>query len=169
MKNDKEITWTKEERTNVLPLRWFANAIERPAHFFLERALRLDDVENFGIRYKIYSYISNKLYKPALKWGTYYSMEMNIDDVLERSTLENSEVTLRTHKPEVCTGQVCTIHNRTDHNMRSFPQHWRSDRRIMERICSHGVGHPDPDEFALLTGKDDGTHGCDGCCSKDNK
>ena len=78
MKNDIEIDFKKGERTNVLPLRWFANAIERPAHFFLERALRLDDVENFGIRYKIYSYISNKLYKPALKWGTYYSMEMKI-------------------------------------------------------------------------------------------
>lgn len=75
MKNDKEITWTKEERTNVLPLRWFAKVIEHPAHFFLERALRLDDVENFGIRYKIYCYISNILYAPVIKWGTFYIME----------------------------------------------------------------------------------------------
>jgi hypothetical protein len=30
----------------------------------------------------------------------------------------------------------------------------------MERICSHGVGHPDPDEINT-----DKTHGCDGCCT----
>jgi hypothetical protein len=31
----------------------------------------------------------------------------------------------------------------------------------MERICPHGVGHPDPDDvFATDT-----VHGCDGCCT----
>jgi hypothetical protein len=39
----------------------------------------------------------------------------------------------------------------------------------MERICSHGVGHPDPDDIAFKfeNGLDDamGVHGCDGCCS----
>ena len=37
--------------------------------------------------------------------------------------------------------------------------HWRYDRNFMERICVHGVGHPDPD------GADaDPLHACDGCC-----
>jgi len=86
---------------------------------------------------------------------------------MELVTLENTDQNIWVHDKWTCYGTVCTIHNRTDHSMRSFPQDWRADRRIMERICEHGVGHPDPDEFALLAGKDDGTHGCDGCCGLD--
>ncbi len=44
---------------------------------------------------------------------------------------------------------------------------WRQDRRIMERICKHGIGHPDPDDAAfrkIMSGDSDTTHGCDGCC-----
>jgi hypothetical protein len=55
--------------------------------------------------------------------------------------------------------------------MRSFPQHWRDDRGIIERICPHGVGHPDPDALPyldrVLGTQKAGTemqHGCDGCC-----
>ena len=61
-------------------------------------------------------------------------------------------------------GEVCTLHNRTKHGMRSFPQLWRADRKIMERLCPHGIGHPDPDEYKIIVGIDDGVHGCDGCC-----
>jgi hypothetical protein len=44
-----------------------------------------------------------------------------------------------------------------------MPQLWRSDRGLMERLCEHGVGHPDPDEINLgLGGR--AVHGCDGCC-----
>lgn len=46
--------------------------------------------------------------------------------------------------------------------MRSFPQLWRTDRGVMERVCPHGVGHPDPDE--VYRDIDDFVHGCDGCC-----
>lgn len=31
----------------------------------------------------------------------------------------------------------------------------------MERICPHGVGHPDPDDT-----NPDTVHGCDGCCAQ---
>ena len=82
----------------------------------------------------------------------------------EYSQLENSSIRLSTHSSNFCMIEVCTIHKRTDHSMRSFPQFWRSDRKIMERICTHGVGHPDPDEYKIIEGIDDGTHGCDGCC-----
>lgn len=44
--------------------------------------------------------------------------------------------------------------------MRGWATNWRDDRKSMERICSHGVGHPDPDCLNL-----DRMHGCDGCCS----
>ena len=44
--------------------------------------------------------------------------------------------------------------------------HWRIDRYIVERICPHGIGHPDPNQ--ILPTDDDGQHGCDGCCLSDN-
>ena len=83
------------------------------------------------------------------------------------SLLEHSDVTLlNVHDPSFCEGQPCTIHNRSDHHMRAFPQHWRSDRALMERICLHGVGHPDPDSpFAADSHM--WVHGCDGCCKGD--
>jgi hypothetical protein len=83
---------------------------------------------------------------------------------MEKVVLENSEETLYTHPSYACKGEYCTIHNRSSHSMRSFPQHWRVDRAFMERICPHGVGHPDPDEYKLTLSKWEGVHGCDGCC-----
>ena len=80
--------------------------------------------------------------------------------------LEHSSVRLATHVEGTCIDQWCTIHNRSEHPMRVFPQHWRNDRDIMERVCPHGIGHPDPDEYRLRL--EDGevqlVHGCDGCC-----
>lgn len=76
--------------------------------------------------------------------------------------LEHSDIHLSgVHDPNLCAGRPCTIHNRSDHHMRHMPQHWRNDRRIMERICQHGIGHPDPDEI-----DPDTIHGCDGCCGR---
>lgn len=72
--------------------------------------------------------------------------------------LEGEEV-VWAHSAEVCAGPPCPIHKCTDHHMRGFPQHWRDDRRLMERVCPHGVGHPDPDDPS-----EDRVHGCDGCC-----
>lgn len=92
------------------------------------------------------------------------------------------------HPELACAGRDCVIHNPTDHHMRSWPLHWRNDRGLFERICTHGVGHPDPDQFAYWRAAaekwrpplnadilDDpyppsnpfdgmGVHGCDGCC-----
>lgn len=69
--------------------------------------------------------------------------------------------------------QGCAIHAPSDHPMKAFPTHWRDDRGIMERICPHGVGHPDPDgiDYISIThGKEtaqvESIHGCDGCCIK---
>ena len=78
--------------------------------------------------------------------------------------LENTDIKIWTHKKDQCMGEQCTIHNLSKHSMRSFPQHWRGDRRIMERICSHGVGHPDPDDHRVINFPYEGVHGCDGCC-----
>jgi hypothetical protein len=85
---------------------------------------------------------------------------------MDRVQLENSGEIIYTHPNFACKNQVCTIHNRTTHKMRHLPQHWRVDRSLMERICEHGVGHPDPDEYKIRgeSGKWELVHGCDGCC-----
>lgn len=88
--------------------------------------------------------------------------------------LEHSSEELVTHPPDACNGGVCCIHNPSDHSMRSFRQHWRDDRGLMERICPHGIGHPDPDDLAWIA-KERGyeaagveaVHGCDGCCREE--
>jgi len=64
------------------------------------------------------------------------------------------------HHKSNCEGRPCVIHNQSDHHMRNWPTHWRNDRKIMERLCPHGIGHPDPDDITTDT-----VHGCDGCCS----
>jgi hypothetical protein len=83
---------------------------------------------------------------------------------MEMAKLENTDQEIWIHPNYACKGAHCTVHNRSDHSMRSFPQHWRSDRAMMERICPHGIGHPDPDEYKLIGSKYEGVHGCDGCC-----
>lgn len=72
---------------------------------------------------------------------------------------------------EACFRRGCVIHNPSEHAMRDLPTHWREDRGLMERICPHGVGHPDPDDLAFQEEhhpeRAAGVHGCDGCCSWD--
>lgn len=89
---------------------------------------------------------------------------------MDLSTLENTDTRMWTHRETECApeGEACTIHRRSDHHMRDWPQQWRGDRMIMERYCPHGVGHPDPDEtFIRAGGRTDTSivHGCDGCCT----
>lgn len=67
------------------------------------------------------------------------------------------------HNEDVCEGENCPIHNPSDHPLKDAPTHWRDDMRIMERICEHGIGHPDPD--GLMRSPAEGVHGCDGCCA----
>lgn len=72
------------------------------------------------------------------------------------------------HNPRLCQGRGCAIHNHpSKHPLRSAPLNWREDRGILERICSHGVGHPDYDAalFQESIGRSvENIHGCDGCC-----
>lgn len=69
---------------------------------------------------------------------------------------------LAAHPKTKCDGELCPIHNPSNHHMREWTQWWRGDRKLMERVCPHGVGHPDPDD---PQSKGYGAvHGCDGCC-----
>lgn len=76
---------------------------------------------------------------------------------------------LKVHDRKDCKGN-CPIHNPSDHHMRDWPTNWRADLGIMERICTCGIGHPDPDDLdyrARTMGKlaaPLGVHGCCGCC-----
>lgn len=72
------------------------------------------------------------------------------------------------HPAWTCEGRPCVIHNRSEHHMRSWPLLWRGDRQIFERLCPHGIGHPDPDQLPYwrsLGMEVEAVHGCDGCCS----
>ena len=90
----------------------------------------------------------------------------------ERKKMELHKLTggesLWTHDKARCqnTHAPCSIHSPSMHHMITWNMHWRGDRMMMERICTHGIGHPDPDDAAyrVSIGKGDSVHGCDGCC-----
>lgn len=74
-----------------------------------------------------------------------------------------------THPAESCqTQSACPLHNPSDHHMRGWTVIWRDDIGVLERLCAHGIGHPDPDQVPhwIDTGRQHlGVHGCDGCCA----
>jgi hypothetical protein len=89
------------------------------------------------------------------------------EEMAELHVLQGGE-RLWTHNTKDCDPVVpCCIHNPSKHHMVTWPMHWRDARAIMERICAHGVGHPDPDDAAYRAGRGDTdtVHGCDGCCA----
>ena len=85
-------------------------------------------------------------------------------------------VDFRTHDARECANDKnCCLHKPSDHPLKDAELLWRGDRspQIMERLCSHGIGHPDPDamnHLLTLLGSDGdarfnlSAHGCDGCC-----
>ncbi len=73
------------------------------------------------------------------------------------------------HDRSKCAHRTCVVHNPSDHHMRRWELHWRNDRGIFERICEHGVGHPDPDQYEYwreTNQQGQAVHGCDFCCHK---
>lgn len=77
------------------------------------------------------------------------------------------------HDPKLCAGRGCGIHDHpSNHRLKDAPLNWRGDRNILERICSHGVGHPDHDSALYLESIGQGwenIHGCCGCCGSDEE
>lgn len=81
--------------------------------------------------------------------------------------------TYRVHKRTVdCDVNGCAIHNPSYHPLSDAKQFMREDKFwLIERICKHGVGHPDPDSAGFIAkqlgDKSIWVHGCDGCCVED--
>ena len=67
--------FTVNHRTKILPLRWFANLCESPAHYHLLKYLRYDDRKDHGFLYRYHGFLSNLFYKPYLRWGTVYELK----------------------------------------------------------------------------------------------
>lgn len=68
----------------------------------------------------------------------------------------------------------CVIHNPSAHPLRDWPMILR-ETNLIERMCPHHVGHPDPDSARAMDFMRYGrindefgftVHGCDGCCQK---
>lgn len=81
--------------------------------------------------------------------------------------LPDGAVLTNVHAGTSCEGRPCVIHRPTPHHMADWTLHWRDDRGIFERICEHGIGHPDLDQFDYWRSVDQDSqavHGCDGCC-----
>jgi len=79
---------------------------------------------------------------------------------MERNVLVGGTV-INTHEIGECSGQYCTIHNRSNHHMSKWKQIWDEPNRRMMRVCSHNVAHLDPDEVSSALRE----HYCDGCCN----
>lgn len=89
-----------------------------------------------------------------------------MEDIMEEYTTGTGQQ-INVHSKNDCRAKYCVIHNPSSHKMREFKTHWREDRCLMERICPHGVGHPDPDHLDFLPlsqRQTESIHGCDGCC-----
>lgn len=71
------------------------------------------------------------------------------------------------HDPALCEGRGCAVHNHpSDHALKDAPLNWREDRGILERICEHGVGHPDLDAALYLASIGKGFENVHGCCAE---
>ena len=84
---------------------------------------------------------------------------------------------IRIHNVDECSAlksfkiAYCPFDKPSDHKMEDWPINIRLDafaRGLCERLCPHGVGHPDPDSLqymmVMTRRKSWGVHGCDGCC-----
>ena len=82
---------------------------------------------------------------------------------------------MQVHSVKFCV-PPCPVHGPTsEHPLRDSPLVWRGARRMWERMCPHGIGHPDPDDLAykrrhmdpeVYTRHAYEIHGCDGCCTE---
>lgn len=113
--------------------------------------------------------------------GRAYGLTGNVYTTGTRQVLTN------VHPREMCEGHPCCIHAPSAHPLVNAPTHWSMGHgwiddddgvdfwqrgEIMQRICPHGVFHPDPDDLTFIRetkGEEAAErlaeHECCGCCS----
>ena len=106
--------------------------------------------------------------------GVNYFEDLNLSPLRPKPTKATHDqwtdcdgITYWVHRWKLSCRDGCAIHAPSYHSMREWPQLMR-ETYLIERLCSHGIGHPDPDSVAFLNRRGDdgwGAHGCDGCCS----
>lgn len=62
----------KMNRTNILPLRWFANLCGHVACRVILPISNMDEDGNYGVKYKLYGFIYKITWPPYSKFGTFY-------------------------------------------------------------------------------------------------
>lgn len=81
-------------------------------------------------------------------------------------TTDTGQHLFNVHTASECRG-ACPIHKPSMHHMRDWPLHYREDRGMFERLCPHGVGHPDPDSLhRMVEYHEDLEASIHGCCHK---
>lgn len=72
------------------------------------------------------------------------------------------------HNKKNCKGRGCPVHHPSDHEMKKWPMSWNLQVLSMERVCEHGIRHPDPDDYKFRQDNQidipDHAKDCDGCC-----
>ena len=104
-----------------------------------------------------------------LLYDSYGEMQRRTHDEWSDSTGRKFWV----HKRNIgCDVNGCAIHNPSYHPLSDAKQFMREDKSwLIERVCDHGIGHPDPDSASFISKTEGNTsiwvHGCDGCCRDD--
>lgn len=68
----------KIDKTNILPLRWFANMCGSIAGWAIMRISYQDELEDFGWRYKLHAFIWNITWPVYYKFGTFYEFSFDM-------------------------------------------------------------------------------------------
>jgi hypothetical protein len=70
----------KIQKTNFLPLRWVSNILGELGGWALLRVAYLDEIDNFGFKYKFYSFIYSITWPIYNKFGTFYEIYFDMDN-----------------------------------------------------------------------------------------
>ena len=68
----------KVHKTNILPLRWFANMCGEIAGWAIMRAAYLDEEQDFGLKYSLYGKIYSMTWPTYMKFGSFYEFDFDM-------------------------------------------------------------------------------------------
>jgi len=81
---------------------------------------------------------------------------------------DSTGLKIQTHHSRDCKGENCSIHNPSSHKLDKARQVWDDENKLMQRVCEHGLKHPDFDDVKFnkdaKSNANYGKHNCDGCC-----